>query len=213
MPSRSERFHQQNLSSLCDELASRDKDLLAIIHQYGYPPCWERPVSFASLLQIILEQQVSLASARAAYDRIASKLGNITPEGLLTLTDQELRDCYFSRQKTGYARNLANALISKSLVLEQLPALSDDEIRQQLTAIKGIGNWTVDIFLLMCLHSSNVFPFGDIAQLNSLKFIKQLPHQTPIDQLKQIVNEWQPYRGIGAYLLWHAYICRKGIVF
>lgn len=207
------RFDADNFKELCDLLASRDKDLLAILLQYGYPPFWERPVSFSSLLQIILEQHVSLASAWAAYQQLEKKLGIITPERVLSLNDEEMRACYFSQQKTGYARNLSNAIVTGQLQLETLPQLSDEAIREQLTAIKGIGNWTVDIFLLMCLHSTNIFPFGDIAQLNSLRYIKQIPAYTQMETLKENVKEWEPLRGIGAYLLWHAYICRKGMVF
>src|SRR6266513_2734121 len=104
-------FHKENFHSLCDQLAKKDKHLRFIIKKYGYPPMWTRTASFQTLIHIILEQQVSLASARAALNKLKEKLGTVTPKKLLELTDKELRACYFSRQKTGYAKCLAQAII------------------------------------------------------------------------------------------------------
>src|SRR5262245_37664664 len=123
-------FNSDNFHGLCDQLAKKDKDLRAIIKQYGYPPMWTRTASFQTLIHIILEQQVSLASARAALNKLKEKLGTITPQKLLKLTDAELRACYFSRQKTVYARCLAETLISKQISLKTLTALEDATIRQ-----------------------------------------------------------------------------------
>ncbi|MFZ6023116.1 MAG: DNA-3-methyladenine glycosylase family protein [Bacteroidota bacterium] len=161
----------------------------------------------------MLEQQVSLASARAAFDKLQSHITNISPENILQLSDEEMKACYFSRQKTVYARCLSEAVLNGHLHLESLVQEDDDTIRTTLTKIKGIGNWTVDVFLMMCLHSQDIFPFGDIALVNSLKHMKQLPLHTTKEELEMVTELWKPYRTIAAYLLWHAYICRKGIVF
>ena len=139
-------------------------------------------------------------------------LGEITPEKILLLTDEELKECYFSRQKTTYARCLAKAFVDKVITIEQLISSSDEQIRIALTQVKGIGNWTVDIFLMMCLHSADLFPAGDIALINSLKHIKQLPVDTDKDTLLKITESWAPYRTVASFMLWHAYICRKNIV-
>ena len=104
------RFHKANFSILCDQLSKKDKDLKAIIKQYGYPPMWTRPSTFQTLILTILEQQVSLASAYAAFKKLKEKIGFVTPAKILALSDAELRACYFSRQKIIYARELAKAI-------------------------------------------------------------------------------------------------------
>ena len=162
-------FNETNFHSICDQLAKKDKHLRPIIKQYGYPPVWTRTASFQTLIHIILEQQVSLASARAALNKLKQKLGRVTPKKLLGITDEELKVCYFSRQKTIYARCLANAFVSKQINLKKLSALDDEVIRQQLKTIKGIGDWTVDVYLLFVLHRTDVFPLGDLAMINALK--------------------------------------------
>jgi DNA-3-methyladenine glycosylase II len=146
-------FSFSDFHSLCDQLAARDPDLDFIIQQYGYPPVWRRPNTFESLIHIILEQQVSLASALAALNKLRRKVKKITPSNILKLTDRDLKDCYFSRQKTVYIRSLAEALKSRRLNLKSLVSLPDDEIRKQLTAIKGIGDWSVDIYLIFVLQN------------------------------------------------------------
>lgn len=207
------RFSQEDLVPICDELAERDPHLKKIIDDYGYPPFWTRKPSFETLIHIILEQQVSLASARAAFLKLQQFIGDITPEKILSMSDVELKQCYFSRQKTVYARCLASAFADGNISIQQLTNNSDEEIRTALTTIKGIGNWTVDVFLMMCLHSADLFPFGDIALVNSLKYIKSVPPHTDKTVLIAITENWKPYRSIAAFMLWHAYICRKNIAF
>ena len=207
------RFSKENFMLLCNELATVDDSFQQIIDQYGYAPCWNRAPTFATLIHIILEQQVSLASAKAAFDKLQSYIGIISPEKILCLSDEEMKACYFSRQKTVYARCLSEAVLTGSLHLESLLQEDDNTIRTTLAKIKGIGDWTVDVFLMMCLHSADIFPLGDIALVNSLKHIKQLPPHTTKEELLTVIEPWKPYRTIAAFLLWHAYICRKGIVF
>jgi DNA-3-methyladenine glycosylase II len=206
-------FHKNNFHSLCDQLAKRDKHLRYIISQYGYPPMWIRAGSFQTLIHIILEQQVSLASARAALNKLKEKVGYITPKKLLALSDEELRSCYFSRQKMVYAKCLAEAIISKQLNLKKLPALEDAVIRQQLKKIKGIGDWTVDVYLLFALQRADIFPLGDLAMVNALKGVKQLPKETSQEKLLTLAEKWRPHRSVATMLLWHYYIQKRGIKF
>lgn len=206
-------FTETTLITYCDKLAKKDKHLKVIITQHGYPPFWSRTASFATMVHIILEQQVSLASAKAAFLKLQEKIGHIQPEKLLLLTDEEMKACYFSRQKMVYARHLATAIVNKELVIEDLEKLSNDDIRLLLKKLKGIGDWTVDVFLMMVLHRNDVFPPGDIALMKSLKEIKGLPMDTPREELLQIAEAWKPYRTVAAFLLWHAYIKKRNLPF
>lgn len=204
-------FTQQNFHQLCDELASRDTSFTGIISDFGYPPFWSRPNTFESLIHIILEQQVSLASALAAMQKLKEKIGQISAENLLILSDGELKACYFSRQKTVYARDLAGNILNRNLDLQQLETLPDEEIRQKLTAVKGIGNWTTDIYLMMVLHRADIFPAGDLAAVNALKKLKNLPKETSKERLLQIAEAWKPFRTIATLLLWHEYLSRRKV--
>lgn len=204
-------FTHSNFHTLCEHLAANDQDLAGILVQYGYPPVWKRREGFDTLVHLILEQQVSLASARAAYDRLKEEAGSISPAKILALSDETLKACYFSRQKITYVRHLARAVVEKQLCLEHFAALSDEEAKEQLIAVKGIGQWTAEVYLMMALHRSDLFPFGDMALVNSLKGLKGLDGKTDCAALEMVVNRWRPYRTVAAFLLWHAYLCRKGI--
>ncbi len=206
-------FDETNFHSFCDKVAAKDKHLRQVIDAHGYPPFWSRTPSFATLINIILEQQVSLASAKAAFLKLQEKIGHILPEKILSLTDEEMKACYFSRQKIIYARHLASAIINGELVVESLSEMDNDDIRTTLKKLKGIGDWTVDVFLMMVLHRADIFAPGDIALLTSIKEIKNLPADTPKDKLLQIAAKWKPYRTIAAYLLWHAYIKKRNLKF
>lgn len=206
-----ERFSEENHAGLCDRISLKDKHLQSIISQYGYPPVWTRPQNFAALIHIILEQQVSLASAKAAFLKLKARVGNITPEKLLKLSDKEFRACYFSRQKTVYARNLAEAIVSKQLQLKKIAHLPDEEIRFQLKKIKGIGDWTVDIYLLFALQRCDIFPTGDLAMMNAFRELKQLPKHTTKEEIIVMAEQWRPYRSVATYLLWHHYIKSRNI--
>jgi DNA-3-methyladenine glycosylase II len=206
-----QRFTSFNHATLCDRVSSKDPELQSIIRQNGYPPVWIRPQSFAALIRIILEQQVSLASAKTAFLKLKGYVGTITPEKILKLSDEELRACYFSRQKAGYARHLAEAIASKQLQLRKIARLGDEEVRHELKKVKGIGDWTVDIYLLFALQRCDVFPTGDLAMMNAFKEIKQLPEKTTKEEIIEMAKQWRPYRSIATYLLWHHYIKSRNI--
>ncbi|MEO5591595.1 MAG: DNA-3-methyladenine glycosylase 2 family protein [Chitinophagaceae bacterium] len=205
------QFSKDNFQQRCNQLAKKDAHLQSILKQYGHPPMWSRPASFASLIHIILEQQVSLASAKAALEKLKEKIGTITPEKVLLLSDAELRSCYFSRQKTVYARCLAEAIVTKKLNLKKLGAGTDDEIRMELKKIKGIGDWTVDVYLLFVLQRADIFPTGDLAMMNALKEIKKLPKNTSKEEIIQLAEQWRPHRSLATMLLWHHYIKTRKI--
>ena len=202
----SQHFDQNNLTRLCDDVAALDNDLQNIIQTYGYPPLWQRPNSFESLVHIILEQQVSLASALSALNKLKEKVQEITPARVLLLTDEELKACYFSRQKTIYVRHLAECILKDKLSLAELETLPDDEVHTKLTAVKGIGNWTVDIYLIFILHRADIFPIGDLAAVNALKKVKNLPSDTSKENILKIAENWRPYRTLATMLLWHFYL-------
>ncbi len=204
-------FSEKNFISLCDALIKKDKHLLNIVHIHGYPPLWNRTATFSTLIHIILEQQVSLASAKAAFLKLQEKIGAIEPEKILLLDDEEMKASYFSRQKMKYARHLAEAILNKHLIIDELTNMNDDEVRIQLKKIKGIGDWTVDIFLMVALHRCDCFATGDIALMKSIKEVKNLPENISKEKITAIAARWKPYRTIAAYLLWHAYIKKRNI--
>ncbi len=205
------KFNSVTFYKFCDKLAKDDTELAGIIKQYGYPPMWTRSATFQTLILTILEQQVSLAAAYAAFKKLKEKIGYVTPAKLLKLTDEEMRACYFTRQKIGYARGLAEAIQSKKIVLKKFAALPDEEVRAILIQLKGIGHWTIDVYLMHALQRTDLFPLGDIALVNSLKETKQLPKDISKEEMLKIAEPWRPYRTIAAMILWHAYIQKRGI--
>jgi len=201
-----EQFTKTNFYSICDQLAATDADLAAIINTYGYPPLWSRPNTFETLVHIILEQQVSLASALSALNKLKERVGELTPARLLLLTDEEMRACYCSRQKITYIKYLAEALLSGHIKLNELEHLPNDAIRAQLITLKGIGHWTIDVYLMFVLQRADIFPIGDLAAVNAMKKVKHLPASTPKEELVIIATNWQPYRTVATMLLWHFYL-------
>lgn len=202
-------FDTINFRGLCDKLASKEKIFSSILKAYGYPPCWQRQPGFETLIHIILEQQVSLASALAAFNKLKAKLTTITPAALLRLDDDDLKACYFSRQKIIYARQLAEAVMEGRLAINKLDALNNETVEQQLLQVKGIGKWTTDVYLMMALHRADCFPIGDIALVKSMKQEFQLTAATSRDDLLSMADHWRPFRTIAAYFLWHAYLTRR----
>lgn len=206
-----ETFSAGNFKAICNSLARKDKHLRHIIKTHGYPPMWTRPQKFSTLVLGILEQQVSLASAYAAYKKLKERTGLITPAKILSLDDEALRACYFSRQKTIYVRELALAIQRKTLRLAHLHRMPDDDVRAQLTQIKGIGVWTADVYLMQALQRTDVFPLGDLALVNSIKEVKQLHVATSKEELFELGEAYRPHRTVAAMIYWHAYIKKRNI--
>jgi len=197
---------QRSLLSATRELTARDSDLAVVVDRYGPPPLWAREPGFHTLIHIILEQQVSLASAKAAYDRLVAATGRLAPERFLTLSDTELKTVGFSRQKAAYGRMLAEAILDGRLDLERLAALDDSEAKSQLTAIKGIGSWTADIYLLMVLRRPDTWPSGDLALAAAARRVKHMRTQPTPKKLDRVGNIWRPWRAVAARILWHYYL-------
>jgi DNA-3-methyladenine glycosylase II len=192
-------------------LGQADPQLGASVERYGPPPLWSREPSYATLVHLILEQQVSLASAQAAFDRLRATLGgSVEPAGLLALNDAELRTVGFSRQKAGYARTLANAMLD-GFDLGALSVMPDNEVRRALTAMPGIGPWTADIYLTMCLLRPDVWPHGDLALATSTRDLLELTERPTYAKLGVIAERWHPYRAVAARILWQDYLKRRGL--
>ncbi len=189
-------------------LAQRDRDLARVIDQYGPPPMWARKPGFPTLIHIILEQQVSLASARAAFNRLKASI-RVTPRNLLTLDDAALKSIGFSRQKTAYARHLAQAILDRRFNPTALADLDDATARAALIELKGIGVWSADIYLLMALRRPDVWPHGDLALAVAAHHVKQLPARPTYDQLTAMSEVWRPWRAVAARVLWHHYLSQR----
>jgi DNA-3-methyladenine glycosylase II len=195
----------RSLRTAARALAESDPVLAASVQRFGPPPLWSREPGYATLVHLILEQQVSLASAQAAFDRLVAALGEVTPSALLGLDDAQLRAIGFSRQKAGYARELASAMLD-GFSLEALPALPDDEVRAALTQHRGIGRWTADIYLTMCLLRPDVWPRGDLALATATVEIGAVAERPSDAGLSALAERWAPYRAVAARILWHHYL-------
>lgn len=189
-----------------DKLIIIDDIFAFIDNKYGSPSNWTRPQGFISLSKIILEQQVSLASANAHFLKLNQYLPEFTPTNILNLTDEEMRNCYISRQKSKYLRALSSAIIKKHIKLEELQNLDYFEVKKQLTNIKGIGSWTADIYLMFCLKAKDIFPFGDVAVINAVKELCNA--KTKKDLILQ-AERWRPLRSLASYYFWHYYLKKR----
>jgi DNA-3-methyladenine glycosylase II len=208
-----------NLPSILDEaafaegvrfLADRDEHLAAVVQTYGQPPLWVREPGFPALVFIILEQQVSLASARAAFARLTAAVRPLTPARFLRLSDAELLKIGFSRQKALYTRLLAESLAYRYFNLRDLHELHDDAARKMLIAFKGIGGWTADIYLLSALRRPDIWPTGDLALATAVQEVKRLRQRPSPDKLETLSTPWKPWRAVAARLFWHAYLSKRG---
>lgn len=191
-----------------DYLIQKDKIFGQIVNIYGLPQIIpSRPEGFETLVLLILEQQVSIDSAKATFLRIRNAVDSISPENLVGYSDEEFRSLGVSRQKANYIRCLSNAILSKEIVLEKLSEKSADEIRAELIKLKGIGNWTVDIYLMFCLKKEDVFPIGDVAVVNTMKELLDIHDKS---EMEMYAKNWVPYRTYATFLLWHHYLIKRG---
>lgn len=193
------------------ELTQRDADLAAVVKICGQPQLWVREPGFPTLVYIILEQQVSLASAKAAFDRLNATIRPLTPARFLKLSDAELLRIGFSRQKTLYTRLLAESLARRHFDLRYLHDLHDDSARKMLVAFKGIGRWTADIYLLSALRRPDIWPTGDLALATAVQEVKHLRKRPSPERLEALSVPWRPWRAVAARLFWHAYLCKRGL--
>lgn len=200
-------FHNTDeFNNAVKELVKRDSGLAMLIERCGMPKMVLRQPGFASLVHIILEQQVSLASARAAFDKLVNYLGNVSPAAFLPLSDEQLKSFGFSRQKTRYCRGLAEALLSGELNLEGLGELEDEAAHNELVKLKGIGRWTTDVYLMMALCRPDIWPVGDLALVIAMQKLKNLPQRPDKEQMMILAEPWRPYRSAAAHILWTFYL-------
>jgi DNA-3-methyladenine glycosylase II len=210
MIDRAEPLTTESLADAIEDLAEVDDDLAAIVDRFGLPPLWARPPGFATLTFIILEQQVSLASARAAFERLTAAIGEVTPARFLRLDDAELLAIGFSRQKTRYVRELSQAILDGVLDLDAVERLDDDQATTALTALTGIGPWTADIYLLLALGRPDIWPATDLALVTAVAEVKRLERRPSADELTTLAEPWRPWRSVAARLFWHDYLNRRG---
>ena len=189
-------------------LTERDEHLAEVVETYGRPALWLREPGFPTLVYIILEQQVSLASARAAFDRLKAAVKPLTPRGFLKLDDAALLRIGFSRQKTLYTRLLAESLARRHFDLRYLHNLPDGSAHKMLMAFKGIGRWTADIYLLSALGRPDIWPTGDLALATAVQEVKHLRKRPSPEKLEALSAPWRPWRAVAARLFWHAYLSK-----
>ena len=187
-------------------LSRRDAELRSVVKKFGAPPMWAREAGFSTLLHIILEQQVSLASAKAAHDKLLKVASPLTPKRFLKLDDATLKAVGFSRQKAAYGRHLAGEILEGRLDLEAFHSMDDDAVKVELLKIKGIGHWTADIYLLMVLRRPDIWPTGDLALAVAAQAVKGLKTRPTSQQLAEISESWKPWRAVAARILWHYYL-------
>ena len=200
------RLTSKTFNDAVSTLAGRDADLGAIVSRFGPPKMWRRNGGYATLVLLILEQQVSLSSAQAACRRLTAAAGTLTPERVGELSDEEFRAAGVSRQKTRYIRHLGDSVLDRSLRIDRLGRKADDDVRSELTRIKGIGPWTADVYMLTCLMRPDVWPVGDIALQAAAQDIKGLEARPGPDELIGIGEAWRPWRSVAARILWHHYL-------
>ena len=188
------------------ELVRRDPHLAAVVARHGAPPLWDRAPGFETLVQIILEQQVSLASGRAAYARLEKVAGAVTPEGIAALDDAALHGAGLTRQKASYIRGLAQAIVAGEFDPNALIDLDDESARAALIKLRGVGAWTADIYLLMALGRADIWPAGDLALVAAIREVKRMRSLPGEERIGRITSAWRPWRAVAARVLWHHYL-------
>ena len=196
---------RETLHDAVDAVCAKDSDLARVVAKHGAPPLWPRVAGFATLVHLILEQQVSLASALAVFNRLKVVLP-MTAKHFASLETSDLRDRGLTRQKAAYCIGLAEAIVSGELNLKAVRQADDASARKILIRVKGIGVWTADCYLLFCLRRADIWPDGDLALAESARWLKRLNVRPDVDHLRRIVAPWSPWRAVGARILWHSYL-------
>ncbi len=188
-------------------LCSADPIFADIIKTYGTPPSWSRPQGFETLCKIILEQQVSLESGKAAFDKLSNDIQEFSPEFIAKMSTEEMRKCTVSRQKSGYLIGLANAILEQKFSLNFSDQIDADHCKNYLMSIKGIGPWTAEVYLLFAMQLPDIYPNGDIALINTIKELWQAKNAAEA-LIKSA--EWSPHRSAASFILWHYYLSKRG---
>ena len=188
-------------------LCQKDIVFKQIIQQYGIPGQPKRPQGFETLVLLILEQQVSIDAAKATFIRLKNAIPIFTVENVYAFSEEDFRSCGVSRQKTKYIKALSQAILSKELNLESLASKKIENIKEELIKIKGIGNWTIDIYLMFCLDSLDIIPLGDIAVVNTMKELFDIHTK---EEMENYAERWKSYRSVATFFLWHYYLEKRG---
>lgn len=202
-------LNQESVAGAARELAERDRDLAAILERLGPPPLWARRPGFSTLVKIILEQQVSLASAASMFARLKKNVVPFHPTRMIELGEGHLKSLGLTRQKTTYCLHLAQSLTNNSLRLSRLARMSDAEAKAALMEIKGLGAWSADVYLLMALRRPDIWPLNDLALAIAVTKLKQLPSRPNPTQLTEMAEAWRPFRSVAARMLWQYYLARR----
>jgi DNA-3-methyladenine glycosylase II len=189
-------------------LATLDPDFARILATYGLPSFPRRPASFGTLLHIILEQQLSLDIAAKLWKRLKQRCRPLTPRRFLELDEATLMNCGFTRQKIGYARGLASAILERRFSPSRLARLGDDDALKAIMELRGFGHWSAEVFLLFALGRPDIWPAGDLALQIAVQWLKALPERPDSRELRVLAEAWRPWRSVAACLLWQSYLCR-----
>lgn len=195
------------MQEIIQYLSQKEAAFQLIIEKYGLPEIPKRSQGFETLVLLILEQQVSIDSAKATFLKLKARIKTVEPLPILDLSDEEFRALGVSRQKTSYIKALALAVVDKEIDLASLANKSAQQVREELIRIKGIGNWTIDIYLMFCLQDPDLLPLGDIAISNTIKELFDIHEK---EAMEVYVQSWSPYRSTAAFLLWHYYLKKRG---
>jgi DNA-3-methyladenine glycosylase II len=198
-----------SLTAAAYTLAKRDKDLASILATHGPPPMWGRPPGFSTLVKIILEQQVSLASAASMHRRLKSNVAPFRPHRFVELGEPHFRSLGVTRQKTAYCLHLAECVLAGRLNLRALATMNDEQVKAALMQVKGIGSWSADIYLLMALRRPDVWPAGDLALVTAITDLKKLKNRPTADLLEIMADSWRPFRSVAARMLWQYYLAKR----
>jgi DNA-3-methyladenine glycosylase II len=183
--------------------------LAGILATYGDPPLWRRATGFPTLVHIILEQQVSLKSAKSMLMRIEAAIQPFEPERFLELGESYLRSLGVTRQKSAYVIDLATSIVSGELSFARLARMSDDDARLALTRVKGIGLWSADVYLLMAMRRADIWPAGDLALAVAMQELMGLTARPGPLELERLAEQWRPHRAVAARMLWQYYLGRR----
>lgn len=201
-----DRLNDTSLATAAQHLATRDKHLAFILKRLGPPPLWARRPGFATLIQIILEQQVSLSSAASIFARLKKNVVPFQPARMIELGEIHLKSLGLTRQKTAYCLHLAQSLRDKRLNLSRLSRMDDAGAKSVLMELKGIGSWSADIYLLMALLRADIWPASDLALASAATRLKQLDRRPDKNDLSEIAEAWRPFRSVAARMLWQYYL-------
>lgn len=178
-----------------------------INQQFGIPLQPKRAQGFETLVLLILEQQVSIDSAKATFNKLKNAIPIFSIENIYRFSDEDFRSCGVSRQKTKYIKALSEAILTEQINIESLAFKKPELVREELIKIKGIGNWTIDVYLMFCLNSLDIIPLGDIAVVNTMKELFDIHTK---EEMEIYAQKWKPYRSVATYFLWHYYLEKRG---